>query len=154
MIYSWETLARGRTGDRLWDVARRSLLIHGELHNNVRMTWGKARLNWTSDAQSALAMMIDLNHRYALDGQDPASFGGILWCLGQFDRPFPPARPILGIVRDRSTAELLTSVAGFAAGRRGQYERLVGPPCFVRPVTGTALRRWLRSRIGAVVDGT
>lgn len=49
--------------------------------------------------------MIDLNHRYALDGLDPASFGGILWCLGQFDRPFPPARPILGVVRDRSTAE-------------------------------------------------
>ena len=69
------------------------------------MTWGKTLLNWTSDAQSALAMMIDLNHRYALDGQDPASFGGILWCLGQFDRPFPPARPIFGIVRDRSTAE-------------------------------------------------
>jgi photolyase PhrII len=105
VLHSWETLARGRTGDRLWDAAQRSLLIHGELHNNVRMTWGKALLNWTSDAQSALAMMIDLNHRYALDGQDPASFGGILWCLGQFDRPFPPARPILGFVRDRSTAE-------------------------------------------------
>jgi predicted NAD/FAD-dependent oxidoreductase len=50
-------------------------------------------------------MMIDLNHRYALDGRDPASYGGILWCLGQFDRPFPPARPILGTVRDRSTSD-------------------------------------------------
>jgi photolyase PhrII len=104
-IHSWETLARGRTGDRLWDAAQRSLLIHGELHNNVRMTWGKALLNWTPDAQTALAMMIDLNHRYALDGRDPASYGGILWCLGQFDRPFTPARPILGTVRDRSTEE-------------------------------------------------
>ena len=91
-LHSWETLARGRTGDKLWDAAQRSLLMHGELHNNVRMTWGKALLNWTPDAQSALAMMIDLNHRYALDGRDPASYGGILWCLGQFDRPFPPAR--------------------------------------------------------------
>ena len=49
--------------------------------------------------------MIDLNHRYALDGRDPASYGGILWCLGQFDRPFPPPRPILGTVRGRSTKE-------------------------------------------------
>ena len=40
--FSWETLARSRTGDPLWDAAQRSLLIHGELHNNVRMTWGKA----------------------------------------------------------------------------------------------------------------
>ena len=104
-INSWETLARGTTGDKLWDAAQRSLLIHGELHNNVRMTWGKALLNWTPDAKSALAAMIDLNHRYALDGRDPASYGGILWCLGQFDRPFPPARRIFGTVRDRSTKE-------------------------------------------------
>ncbi len=102
---AWEQLARGDTGDPLWDAAQKSLLIHGELHNNVRMTWGKALLNWTPNAEQALAMMIDLNHRYALDGQDPASYGGILWCLGQFDRPFPPARPIFGTVRDRSTTQ-------------------------------------------------
>lgn len=104
-LHSWETLARGRTGDALWDAAQRSLLVHGELHNNVRMTWGKALPQWMRDPQSALSMMIDLNHRYALDGRDPASYGGLLWCLGQFDRPFSPARPILGTVRDRSTAE-------------------------------------------------
>ena len=45
--------------------------------------------------------MIDLNHRYALDGRDPASYGGSLWCLGQFDRPFSPEQPILGTVRAR-----------------------------------------------------
>ncbi len=104
-LLSWETLARARTGDKLWDAAQLSLLMHGELHNNVRMTWDKEIVSWTSDAQSALATMIDLNHRYALDGRDPASYGGILWCLGQFDRPFPPPRPILGTVRDRSSAE-------------------------------------------------
>ena len=49
-ILSWETLARGKTGDRLWDAAQQSLLMHGELHNNVRMTWGKALANWTPDA--------------------------------------------------------------------------------------------------------
>jgi len=71
--YSWETLARGKTGDRLWDAAQRSLLMQGELHNNVRMTWGKALLDWTPNAAAALSMMLDLNHRYALDGRDPAS---------------------------------------------------------------------------------
>lgn len=104
-LLSWEALARGKTGDAIWDAAQRSLLMHGELHNNVRMTWGKSILNWTPDAKSALATIIDLNHRYALDGRDPASYGGILWCLGQFDRPFPPERPILGTVRDRSTEQ-------------------------------------------------
>ncbi|QDT09256.1 FAD-dependent oxidoreductase [Stieleria marina] len=101
-LLSWETLARGRSGNALWDAAQRSLLIHGELHNNVRMTWGKAILNWTPNAKKALAQIIDLNHRYALDGRDPASYGGILWCLGQFDRPFSPEQPVFGTVRTRS----------------------------------------------------
>ena len=107
-LLPWEQLARGRTGDSLWDSAQRSLLIQGELHGNMRMTWGKALLNWTPDAKQALAMMIDLNHRYALDGRDPASYGGILWCLGQFDRPFSPAQPVFGVVRERSTKQHAT----------------------------------------------
>ncbi|TWU32014.1 Deoxyribodipyrimidine photo-lyase [Novipirellula artificiosorum] len=104
-LMSWETMSRGRTGDSIWDSAQRSLLIHGELHNNVRMTWGKAILNWTPGASEALHRLIDLNHRYALDGRDPASYGGILWCLGQFDRPFTPEQPIFGTVRTRSTEQ-------------------------------------------------
>ena len=102
-ILDWETLARGKTGDALWDAAQRSLLMQGELHNNVRMTWGKAFLNWTRDGLSALKRMIDLNHRYALDGRDPASYGGLLWCLGQFDRPHTPSQLIFGTVRPRPT---------------------------------------------------
>ncbi|CAN5311229.1 NAD(P)-binding protein [soil metagenome] len=104
-LLDWETLARGRTGDPLWDAAQKSLLIQGELHNNVRMTWGKASLNWTPDAADALRLMIDLNHRYALDGRDPASYGGLLWCLGQFDRPHNPPQQIFGTVRTRPTEE-------------------------------------------------
>lgn len=101
VIHTLETLERGRTGSGLWDAAQRSLLIHGELHNNVRMTWGKALLSWTHDAGQALARLLELNDRYALDGRDPNSRGGILWCLGAFDRPFDPPRPILGRVRGR-----------------------------------------------------
>ena len=104
-LLSWETMSRGKTGDLIWDSAQKSLLLHGELHNNVRMTWGKAILKWMPNAKSALERMIDLNHRYALDGRDPASYGGILWCLGQFDRPFSPEQKIFGTVRARSTEE-------------------------------------------------
>ena len=39
-------LERGRTGDPLWDAAQRGLLRHGVMHNNVRMTWGKATVRW------------------------------------------------------------------------------------------------------------
>ncbi|MEM8733141.1 MAG: FAD-dependent oxidoreductase [Planctomycetota bacterium] len=101
--YSWEELSRGETGDALWNAAQKSLLLHGELHNNVRMTWGKAILQWRDCPKDALRTIIDLNHRYALDGRDPASYGGILWCLGQFDRPFQPETHILGTVRPRPT---------------------------------------------------
>lgn len=104
-IYSWEQLARAKTGDPFWNAAQQSLLMQGELHNNVRMTWGKAILNWCESPQRALALLVDLNHRYALDGRDPASYGGLLWCLGQFDRPFEPAKSILGTVRPRSTQQ-------------------------------------------------
>jgi predicted NAD/FAD-dependent oxidoreductase len=103
--HSWETLARGITGDPLWDACQQSLLKHGELHNNVRMTWGKAFLKWTQSPERALQLAIDLNHRYALDGRDPSSYGGLLWCFGQFDRPFEPEQPVLGTVRTRDLEE-------------------------------------------------
>jgi photolyase PhrII len=99
--FDWETLARGKTGNTLWDLAQRSLMRRGELHNNMRMTWGKAFLPWAQRASRALQLMIDLNHRYALDGNDPNSYGGLLWCMGQFDRAFPPG-PAFGKVRQRS----------------------------------------------------
>lgn len=125
---SWETLARGRTGDALWDAAQASLLVHGELHNNLRMTWGKAIPGWTDSPESALALLVDLNHRFALDGDDPGSYGGLLWCLGQFDRPFPPERPILGTVRPRSTAEHAARLDVAAYARRTRAPARRHPP--------------------------
>ncbi|TNE89405.1 MAG: FAD-dependent oxidoreductase [Deltaproteobacteria bacterium] len=96
-----EALEEGRTGAVLWDAAQRSLLVHGELHNNLRMTWGKAVLQWSKGPRQALARLYELNDRYALDGRDPASVGGISWCLGAHDRPFSPERPIYGSLRSR-----------------------------------------------------
>ncbi|OYP30996.1 FAD-dependent oxidoreductase [Rhodopirellula sp. MGV] len=98
---SWETLARAKADHPLWNAAQRSLIKHGELHNNIRMTWGKAFLSWTGSPDRALQLTLDLNHRYALDGRNPSSYGGVLWCFGQFDRPFKPEQPIYGTVRTR-----------------------------------------------------
>lgn len=102
-LYTWQQLAHAETDDPLWNAAQQSLRTHGELHNNIRMTWGKAVLRWTQNPQEALKLMIDLNHRYALDGSDPNSYAGLLWCLGLFDRPFQPEIPIYGSIRPRST---------------------------------------------------
>ncbi len=102
-IMDWDRLSRAETGDCLWDLCQRSLLTHGELHNNVRMTWAKQLLQWTTSPRQALRIAVDLNNRYALDGRDPNSYGGILWCFGLFDRPYDRDRPIVGQVRPRST---------------------------------------------------
>jgi deoxyribodipyrimidine photo-lyase len=67
------------------------------------MLWGKAVLQWTSTPQEALRVLEHLNHKYALDGRDPGSYGGIFWIFGKFDRPFY-RRPIYGTVRYQSLA--------------------------------------------------
>ncbi len=123
-IYDWERLARGRTSSAFWNAMQRSLLAHGELHNNVRMTWGKAFAAWTADADAALQRSIDLNHRYALDGRDPASYAGLLWCLGQFDRPFTPEHRIHGSVRGRAVSEQAARV------NVGRYTALISRPAY------------------------
>lgn len=97
-IYSDADLERAETGDDLWNAAQRSLIRDGEIHNYMRMLWGKSVLLWTEDAARALRVLEHLNHKYALDGRDPNSYGGILWCFGLFDRPFY-RRPIFGTVR-------------------------------------------------------
>lgn len=151
---SWEQLARAQTGEPLWDAAQRQLLTHGELHNSVRMTWGKQLLSWTRSAPEALALLFDLNHRFALDGRDPGSVGGILWCLGGQDRPFSPEVPILGAVRPRPAAEHAKRFD------LAEYERKVHRPSRGRPLTvavvgagvaGAAAARALKDAGHAVV---
>ena len=133
-----ETLARSGSGDQLWDLAQTSLRIHGELHNNLRMTWAKAIPPWRPDPQAALDTLVALNHRYALDGSDPNSYGGLLWALGLFDRPFDET-PVMGRVRTRSSA---------AHARRldmDHYRSRV-----TRPASGQALRVAV---VGAGISG-
>lgn len=127
MDLSWETLARAKSNQPLWDACQRSLLKHGELHNNVRMTWGKALLPWTPSPGRAMQLTMDLNHRYALDGRDPNSYGGVLWCFGQFDRPFKPESEIYGRIRTRDPEQHLQRLD------LGKYCRVVDRPITVDP---------------------
>jgi photolyase PhrII len=99
--YPLRQLERGEVHDPLWAACQRSLLRQGELHNNVRMTWGKALPFWTADLEQSVAWGQHLNDKYALDGRDPSSVVGVQWCHGLFDRPFHPPAPILGLVRQR-----------------------------------------------------
>ena len=102
-IYSREQLEGARTHDELWNAAQRELVRTGFLHNVTRMLWGKSVLLWTRRYQHALEHLIHLNDKYALDGRDPSSYGGIQWCFGKFDRPWFD-KPVWGVIRPMSLA--------------------------------------------------
>jgi deoxyribodipyrimidine photo-lyase len=102
-VYTLKDFAAAKTHDPLWNAAQRQLAIEGRMHNYMRMVWGKKILEWSRTPQDALEIMIELNNRYALDGRDPNSYSGIFWCLGRYDRPWGPERPIFGTVRYMSS---------------------------------------------------
>lgn len=102
--YDLLTLEAARTHDPVWNAAQRQLLREGRLHNRLRMLWGKKILEWSSSPEDALCAMVSLNDKYALDGRDPNSYSGIAWCLGRYDRPWAPKRPVFGAVRFMSSA--------------------------------------------------
>ncbi len=101
--YDFDQLANAATHDALWNAAQRQLLREGVIHNYLRMLWGKKILQWSTDPQIALTVMLELNDRYALDGRDPNSLSGIFWTLGRYDRAWGPERPIFGKVRYMSS---------------------------------------------------
>jgi deoxyribodipyrimidine photo-lyase len=41
------------------------------------MLWGKSVLAWSRSPRAALATLIELNNKYAVDGRDPSSYSGI-----------------------------------------------------------------------------
>lgn len=102
-VYVLDEFAQARTHDALWNAAQRQLLREGRMHNYLRMLWGKKILEWSPTPRDALAIMIELNNRYALDGRNPNSYTGIFWVLGRFDRPWAPERPIFGTIRYMSS---------------------------------------------------
>ena len=98
-VYTLEQFAAAQTHDPLWNAAQRELVQSGRMHNYLRMLWGKKVLEWTKSPHEALAILFELNNRYALDGRDPNSTSGITWVLGRFDRPWAPKRPVFGSIR-------------------------------------------------------
>jgi deoxyribodipyrimidine photo-lyase len=102
-LYTAEELERGVTHDPLWNAAQRELVATGTIHNYLRMLWGKKVLEWSASPTEAYRALEHLNNKYALDGRDPNSYAGILWCFGLFDRPWPPERKVLGSVRYMSS---------------------------------------------------
>lgn len=103
VLYTFEQLETADTHDVVWNAAQRQLRKEGVIQNYLRMLWGKKILEWSPDPRTALDWMIELNNKWAIDGRDPNSYSGIFWCLGRFDRPWAPERPIFGQIRYMST---------------------------------------------------
>jgi deoxyribodipyrimidine photo-lyase len=110
-VYSMEQFESAKTYDPLWNAAQTQLAREGRIHNYLRMLWGKKILEWSQSPQAALAVMIHLNNKYGLDGRDPNSYSGIFWCLGRYDRPWAPERPIFGQVRYMSSQNTARKVS-------------------------------------------
>lgn len=97
-LYTLDELEAGKTHDPLWNAAQREMVVTGEMHNYVRMLWGKNVIAWTRSYEEAFAVLEHLNNKYCLDGRDPNSYAGILWCFGKHDRPWME-RPVFGTIR-------------------------------------------------------
>ena len=96
--YSLEQLEAGETHDELWNAAQREMAATGEMHNYVRMLWGKNVIAWSPSYEIAFETLVHLNNKYCLDGRNPNSYAGILWCFGKHDRPWMD-RPVFGTIR-------------------------------------------------------
>lgn len=103
ILYTLEQLEGAATHDPIWNAAQRELVTTGTIHNYLRMLWGKKVLEWSPSPRAALEVLLHLNNKYALDGRDPNSDAGIFWCLGRYDRPWAPERPIFGTIRFMSS---------------------------------------------------
>jgi deoxyribodipyrimidine photo-lyase len=102
-VYTLEQFDSARTHDPLWNAAQGQLATEGRMHNYMRMLWGKKILEWAETPEQALEILVELNNRYAVDGRNPNSYSGIFWCLGRYDRPWGPERPIFGTIRYMSS---------------------------------------------------
>ena len=98
VVYTLEQLEAGETHDELWNAAQREMVATGEMHNYVRMLWGKNVIAWSRSYEEAFETLVHLNNKYCLDGRDPNSYAGILWCFGKHDRPWME-REVFGQIR-------------------------------------------------------
>jgi deoxyribodipyrimidine photo-lyase len=108
--YSYEELENAATHDEVWNLAQRQLLMRGTIHGYLRMLWGKKIIEWSDTPEEAFEAMVRLHDEYALDGRDPNTYAGILWCFGKHDRPWAPERPIFGSIRWMSSEQTAKKV--------------------------------------------
>ena len=101
--YTSGEIERAATHDDVWNLAQRQLLACGTMHGYLRMLWGKKIIEWSETPEEALATMIRLFDTYSLDGRDPNTYAGVLWCFGKHDRAWFPERPIFGTLRYMSS---------------------------------------------------
>lgn len=100
VLFDRDTLAAGESGDPLWDAAQVQMVREGYMPNRLRMYWAKQILRWSPSAEEAFDTTVWLNDRYFLCGRDAAGYSNISWSIGgRHDRPFPPNKPIFGLVR-------------------------------------------------------
>ncbi|MGI9253787.1 MAG: deoxyribodipyrimidine photo-lyase, partial [Thermomicrobiales bacterium] len=126
-IYSERQLEFGETRDPLWNAAQRQMVHEGFMPNRLRMYWAKQLLLWTRTPREAFAIAVRLNDRYELDGRDPNGYSGIAWSIGgRHDRPFPPKKPVLGIIRPMGLKGMMGKfdVPAYIA----RVERMTGEP--------------------------
>lgn len=109
-VYTYEELERAETHDDVWNLAQRQLVETGTMHGYLRMLWGKKIIEWSETPEEAHAAMIGLHDGYALDGRDPNTHAGVLWCFGKHDRPWAPERPIFGTIRWMSSEQTAKKV--------------------------------------------
>ncbi len=131
-IYSLAEFEAAQTRDEIWNAAQTQLVREGTIHNYLRMLWGKKVLHWSRSPREAVEILIELNNKYALDGRNPNSYSGIFWCLGRYDRPWAPIRPIFGAIRymssdsTRRKLKIDRYLARYSPGAPGRQGELFG----------------------------
>ncbi len=109
-VYTVEQIERAATHDEMWNATQRELVHTGLLHNYVRMLWGKKIMEWRPTYEASFDLMVHLNNKYALDGRNPNSYTGILWCFGKHDRAWGPQRPVFGTLRYMSSINMARKI--------------------------------------------
>jgi len=88
-VYGLKEFEYAKTHDEFWNAIQLNLLESGKIHGYLRMYWAKKILEWSNTPQDALDIAIYLNDKYALDGNAPNGYVGILWSIGGLhDRAF------------------------------------------------------------------
>ena len=97
-VYTRAQWEAGATHDPCWNAAQAEMVQSGQMHNYMRMYWGKKLIEWSRTPEEAFETALYLNNKYEIDGRDPNGFVGVAWCFGRHDRAWTE-RPVFGKLR-------------------------------------------------------